>query len=107
MDFLKPSPSGYFSMENYMEYDCKQLRFRVLGDKGYYEPMGGGEGEVGSPDKERKYPSPNGASNAIMRLLCDYAKNSVDYRGCIRRDYTQLCNQTTSESRIPDATIID
>ena len=71
-DELKPTKFGNLSSKSYEQVDCKMLRYKVLSDSYYTEPMGRGIRSASSnePDKEWNYPSPNSVDEELLKTVC-------------------------------------
>ena len=71
-DYLKPTKYRDLSGKQYYQGDCKLFRYKVMSDYYYTKPMGAGTPSETSnvPDKHWNYPSPNSASEAILKRVC-------------------------------------
>ena len=70
-DFLKPDKYGDLSTKTYYQGDCKLFWSKDLSFITFKESMGGGtEGDPYTPPDKWNYPSPNSASEIIMKAVC-------------------------------------
>ena len=71
MDYLKPSPQGHLSTEQYWQGDCKIFRMQVLSYVFHQQPMGRDIGETYSPENpEWVYPRPSSLDEVLLQQVC-------------------------------------
>ena len=71
---LKPTKWGEISSKIYRQVDCKLLRYKVMRDSYYKEPMGEGMPSESSnePDKDWTDNVPNSPAEIILKSVCNW-----------------------------------
>ena len=71
-DYVAPVENGVLSSTAYQEVDCKLLRYKILSDQYFKQPMGRGKVFLSSntPDQEWHYVRPNSAKEVILEKVC-------------------------------------
>ena len=73
-DYLEPTSIGNLSAKMYVKTDCNTSKTKHLTYIFYDEPMGGGNGDAGSPDMPVEYPDPNSVFGGLLQEVCDNVK---------------------------------
>ena len=76
-DYLTPTPLGHFSVEDYMEFDCKRLRTKSHNRKWYFEPMASGASELDTNRGDWRTVTEGSVERGLMRYVCFWAETQL------------------------------